>query len=93
MAVAEVSELLQVFGEPTRLRLLALLEATELTVAEITAITELVQSRASMHLGRLREAGVLRDRKAGAATYYSFAEAALAPDAQKIWHMEHQHQQ
>lgn len=85
MPVAEVSELLQLFGEPTRLRLLALLEGAELSVAEITAVTELVQSRASMHLGRLREAGVVRDRKAGAATFYSFAQTALPPDAQKIW--------
>jgi ubiquinone/menaquinone biosynthesis C-methylase UbiE/DNA-binding transcriptional ArsR family regulator len=85
VSVSKVSDLLQLFGEPTRLRLLALLEATELTVAEITAITEMVQSRVSTHLGRLREAGVLRDRKAGAATYYAFSTDALEADAQKLW--------
>jgi ArsR family transcriptional regulator len=87
VSVSQVSDLLQLFGEPTRLRLLALLEATELTVAEITGITEMVQSRVSTHLGRLREAAVLRDRKAGAATYYSFNVETLAPDAQKLWQM------
>ncbi|MCC6809728.1 MAG: ArsR family transcriptional regulator [Deltaproteobacteria bacterium] len=77
---------MQLFGEPTRLRLLVLLEANELTVAEITTVTELAQSRVSTHLGRLRDAGVLRDRKAGTATYYSFTEATLADDAKKLWH-------
>lgn len=72
MSASEISDLMQLFGEPTRLRLLVLLEGSELTVAEITQITELAQSRVSTHLGRLREAGVVRDRKAGTATYYSF---------------------
>src|SRR5262245_33979291 len=87
MSSSQVSDLLQLFGEPTRLRLLALLEASELTVAEITTITDMVQSRASTHLGRLREAGIVRDRKAGPATYYSFFETALAPDARQLWHL------
>lgn len=87
MSAAQVSDLLQLFGEPTRLRLLALLESTELTVAEITSITDMVQSRVSTHLGRLREAGVLRDRKAGTATYYSFAEETLAADALQLWRL------
>jgi ArsR family transcriptional regulator len=85
MSAAHISELLQLFGEPTRLRLLVLLEGQELTVAEITTITELAQSRVSTHLGRLREAGVVRDRKAGTATYYTFADAALPPDAKVLW--------
>jgi len=87
MSVSHVSELMQLFGEPTRLRLLALLEATDLTVAEITTVTELVQSRVSTHLGRLREAGVVRDRRAGAATYYSFTPATLAEDAGQLWQL------
>ena len=47
---------LQLFAEPTRVRLMALLEAEELTVAELVTITELAQSSVSTHLGKLRDA-------------------------------------
>jgi SAM-dependent methyltransferase len=76
---------LQLFGEPTRVRLLALLAREELTVAELVAITEVAQSSVSTHLGRLREGGVLRDRKAGASTYYAVNDGAMPADARKLW--------
>jgi DNA-binding transcriptional ArsR family regulator len=84
--LAAVSDLLQLVGEPTRLRLLALLARHELTVAELTEVTELGQSRVSTHLGRLREAGLLRDRKEGASTFYALAEAP-PPAARAVWEL------
>ena len=69
-------ELLRLFGDATRVRLAALLERDELTVAEITRVTDLPQSRVSTHLGKLREAGVLRDRRDGTSTYYSMNNGA-----------------
>lgn len=76
--------LLGLLADPTRLRLLALLAEEELTVAELVSITELAQSRVSTHLGRLREAGLLRVRPAGASTFYAMNDAM--PDAgKKLW--------
>ena len=46
---------------------------------EMTRITDLPQSRVSTHLGKLREAGVLRDRREGASTYYSMNDGAMPP--------------
>ena len=83
--VATTVNLLQLFGEHTRVRLMALLAQQELTVAELTDITQLAQSRVSTHLGKLREAGVLRDRKAGASTYYSLNDGAMPLEARKLW--------
>ncbi len=83
--VAATIDLLQLFADPTRVRLVALLSRHELTVAELTGILELAQSRVSTHLGRLREAGVLRDRRAGASTFYSLNEAAMPADARRVW--------
>ena len=71
MNLALATDLFKLLGDPTRVRLMSLLEGEELTVAELTRITRLAQSRVSTHLGRLREANLLRDRKAGASTYYS----------------------
>ena len=62
--------LLKVLADPNRLRLLRLLEAEELTVAELAAITLLAQPRVSTHLARLRDHDLVRDRKAGVQCYY-----------------------
>src|SRR5688500_15126925 len=78
-------DLLHLFGDPSRVRLRSLLARHELTVAELTAITDLAQSRVSTHLGRLREAGVLRDRRDGASTFYTLNEAAMPDEVRKVW--------
>jgi DNA-binding transcriptional ArsR family regulator len=82
--LAATTELLHLFGDPTRVRLLALLARHELTVAELTGILEVGQSRVSTHLGRLREAGLLRDRRNGASTVYAL-NGTMPQDARGLW--------
>lgn len=77
---------LHLFGDATRLRLLALLEEHELSVADLVAITDLPQSRVSTHLGKLREATVLHDRRVGASTLYRL-NAAMPSAAHALWQM------
>ena len=79
------SNLLKVFADPTRVRLLALLAAEELTVAELSAVTRLAQPRVSTHLARLKEAGLVRDRRSGVSAYYRFDETALDPAQRGLW--------
>jgi DNA-binding transcriptional ArsR family regulator/2-polyprenyl-3-methyl-5-hydroxy-6-metoxy-1,4-benzoquinol methylase len=76
---------LQLFAEPTRVRLMALLEGEELTVAELVAITELAQSSVSTHLGKLRDAGLLRDRRQGASTLYALNDGNMPESAKQVW--------
>jgi DNA-binding transcriptional ArsR family regulator len=78
-------DLLQLVGETTRVRLLALLAEHELTVAEIVAVTQLAQSSISTHLGKLREAGLVRDRKSGPSTFYALSAGAMPSSARKVW--------
>jgi len=78
-------DLLHLFGDPTRVRLMALLARHPLTVAELTQVTELAQSRVSTHLGKLREAGVLRDQRNGTSTLYALNDAAMPPKARQVW--------
>ena len=47
----------RLLADPTRLRLLLLLDQEELSVAEMAAITQLAQPRVSTHLAKLKEAG------------------------------------
>src|SRR4030095_7657956 len=78
--------LLGLLADPTRLRLLALLGEEELSVAELVSITELAQSRVSSHLGRLREAGLLRVRPAGTSTFYALNDA-MPGEGRKLWEL------
>src|SRR5260221_452452 len=57
-------------GDATRLRILALLEKDELSVAELQEITRMGQSRISTHLGLLQESGLLESRREGKRTFY-----------------------
>jgi ArsR family transcriptional regulator len=79
------SNLLGLLAEPSRVRLLALLADNELTVNELTSITELGQSRVSTHLGKLREAGLVRDHRVGGSTFYRLANGEMPADARKLW--------
>jgi ArsR family transcriptional regulator len=79
------SNRLKVFADATRVRLLSLLEGEELTVAELSAITQLAQPRVSTHLAKLKEAGLVRDRRAGVSAYYRFDDATLDPSQRALW--------
>lgn len=79
------SSCLRVLSDSTRVRLLALLEREELTVAELSAITRLAQPRVSTHLAKLKEAGLVRDRRAGVSAYYRFCENELDHAQRALW--------
>ncbi len=79
------SACLRVLADPTRVRLLALLEREELTVAELSAVTRLAQPRVSTHLAKLKEADLVRDRRAGVSAYYRFNADHLEPGEQRLW--------
>ncbi|MHC1481384.1 ArsR/SmtB family transcription factor [Frateuria aurantia] len=70
MDLATASGVLRLLADPTRVRLLALLDSEELTVAEMAAILHLAQPRVSTHLAKLKEAALVRDRRAGVSAYY-----------------------
>ena len=70
MDLGSTTALLRLLSDPTRVRLLALLEREELTVAELSAVMRLAQPRVSTHLAKLKEADLVRDRRAGVSAYY-----------------------
>ncbi len=61
---------LKALSDPTRLRLLRLLQAAELTVADLQEILAMGQSRISTHLSSLKSAGLVRDRRSGKNVFY-----------------------
>jgi ArsR family transcriptional regulator len=67
---------LRALSDPTRLRIVALLEKDELSVNELQEITRMGQSRISTHLGLLQEAGLVESRRDGKRTFYRIDSAA-----------------
>jgi ArsR family transcriptional regulator len=61
---------LRALSDPTRLRIVALLEKDELSVNELQEITRMGQSRISTHLGLLQDSGLVQSRRDGKRTFY-----------------------
>ena len=68
-------QVFKTLADPTRMRLMALLEREELAVHELTEVLDMAQSTVSRHLGILREVGLLSDRREGTYVYYRLKAA------------------
>jgi SAM-dependent methyltransferase len=82
LSLDQSTEVCQLLGDASRQRLLVLLEQFELTIAELTAITGMAQSRVSTHLSRLKRAGLIQDTRVGTAARYA---ATGEGPAQPFW--------
>ena len=70
-------EPLQVVASPRRLRILELVWDRELSAGDIAADFDVSWSAISQHLTVLRNAGFVRDRRAGTSRFYRTDQAAL----------------
>jgi len=68
--MASILKSLRLAADPTRLRILLLLEQEELSVAEIQEILAKGQSQISTHLAQLKQAGLVDDRRTGKNAFY-----------------------
>jgi ArsR family transcriptional regulator, arsenate/arsenite/antimonite-responsive transcriptional repressor len=73
----ELAIIFKALSDQTRLRIVKLLEQGELCVCELVAALDIVQPKASFHLGVLKDAGLIKDRKQGKWIHYSLNEADL----------------
>lgn len=76
LSSGQAVEILRAAGEPTRLRILALLATEELSVLELCRILDQSQPRVSRHLKLLAEAGLVERFPDGAWVFYRLAAAA-----------------
>ena len=84
MVLTHFVETLNLLGDESRIRLCALLRERELCVTDLVRVTGISQSRVSTHLGRLREAGFVRDRRQGQQAFYALAVDSLPDTARKV---------
>jgi ArsR family transcriptional regulator len=75
--VPSILKTLRLLADPSRVRILLLLEREELSVAELQEILAMGQSRISTHLAQLRQAGLVEDRRQGKNSLYSLKSREL----------------
>lgn len=71
-------------ADPSRVRILKLLEGGELCVCQITIVLDLAPATVSKHLAALRTAGLLQQRRDGKWVYYRLAEREFNPYARQF---------
>ncbi|MBQ6564966.1 MAG: metalloregulator ArsR/SmtB family transcription factor [Clostridiales bacterium] len=69
-----LSDLFRVFGDGTRIRILYVLFEEEVCVCDIAALLGMTQSAVSHQLRILKNAHLIRSRRAGKTVYYSLAD-------------------
>jgi ArsR family transcriptional regulator len=73
-----VDRLLKALADPTRLRIVRLLQADEVCVCHIHESLKISQPKTSRHLAYLRRAGVVTTEKRGLWVYYRLAPQSSA---------------
>ena len=80
-----ILEHMSALSDPTRCRMLLLLEKHELTVSELCAVLQMPQSSVSRHLKTLADDDWVASRRDGTSRFYSMVGEDLDPAARRLW--------
>ena len=69
---------LKAIAHPSRLHILCSLVRTEMTVGDLVKRLGLSQSAVSQHLGKMKAAGILEDRRSGNHVFYGLKDEVYA---------------
>lgn len=86
-AKVSIFDRLSALADPTRARLLGVLERHELTVGELCSVLQLPQSTVSRHLKVLADEGWVAVRPDGTRRLYRLIEASLDPASRRLWRL------
>ena len=84
LSFAGLTAALKAAGEPTRLRILALLAEAELTVSDLTEILRQSQPRLSRHLRLLTEAGLVDRFREGSWAFFRLGERGGTAEVARV---------
>jgi SAM-dependent methyltransferase len=89
----DFASLFRLLGDDARLRILRLLDAERLNVTELTSILGIAQSGVSRHLGLLKDAGLVEERRDAGFTYFRLAPGLQdgANGAGPVWPLLQSH--
>ncbi|GEB34374.1 metalloregulator ArsR/SmtB family transcription factor [Brevibacillus sp. FSL K6-0770] len=78
MDILELADSLKALGDPTRLKMIALLKLRDFCVCELVPIFKISQPAVSKHVGRLKAAGFVTETRKGQWVIYSLNRSRLA---------------
>lgn len=84
MSLRDYERAMKSAADPTRLRILKMLEGGELCVCQLIAVLELSQSTVSKHLFLLKMGGLVRERREGKWVHYALDRSGDSVFAPKI---------
>jgi ubiquinone/menaquinone biosynthesis C-methylase UbiE/DNA-binding transcriptional ArsR family regulator len=84
-SAAPILEHMSALADPTRCRMLLLLEKHELTVGELCAVLQMPQSSVSRHLKTLADDDWVISRRDGTSRFYGMSVDDLEPAAGRLW--------
>jgi len=84
MEIREYESVMKAIADPTRVRILKILEGGEMCVCQIIAILSFGQSTVSKHLFLLRAAELIKDRRDRKWVYYSLDRGNDSPYAARM---------
>jgi DNA-binding transcriptional ArsR family regulator len=84
MSLRSYERVMKSAADPTRLRILKMLEGGELCVCQVIAVLELSQSTVSKHLFLLKTSALVKERREGKWVHYSLDGSGGAVFARKI---------
>jgi ArsR family transcriptional regulator len=76
MQPRQINQMFRAFSDPTRLRILNLLQDGECCVGDLVTALELAQPSVSRHLAYLKNAGLVDSRKEALWVYYRLTPAS-----------------
>ena len=85
MQAAPILDHMTALADPTRCRMLLLLEKHELTVGELCAVLQMPQSSVSRHLKTLADDDWVTSRRDGTSRFYSMPVDDLGSAAERLW--------
>ena len=78
------ADIIKAIGDPTRLKIIYLLEHGELCVCEIMTVLDKPQPTVSHHLNLLKNAGLLKWRKEGIWIHYKLSNPKLPESLKEL---------
>jgi len=84
MSLREYEMVMKAVADPTRVRILKVLERGEMCVCQVVAVLELTQSTISKHLFLLKMAGLVKERQEKKWVHYSLGGSEAGPYARRM---------
>ncbi len=84
MPLRDYEMVMKSVADPTRVRILKLLEGGEMCVCQVIAVMEFNQSTISKHLFLLKTAGLVKERREGKWVHYSLDGSGGSPYARRM---------